>query len=60
MKLQNKLLKTLVFYDGKVVPLGQVYVELQKIAPSQACLDRYIQGLLLKTKQENNNDKKRI
>ena len=49
-KLTNKLLQMPVNYGGAIVPLGQVYVDLQKIAPSQVCVDRYIQGLLLKTK----------
>ena len=50
-RLTDKLMQTPVNYGGEIVPLGQVWVELQKIAPNQACVDRYIQGLLSETKR---------
>ena len=50
MKMTDKLMQTPVSYGGEILPLGQVWADVQKIAPNQVCADRYIQGLLLGTK----------
>ena len=34
-------------YGGKLVRLSDIIIDLKKKIPSQLCIDRYIQGLLL-------------
>lgn len=37
----------LYWYGGEQLPLGAIMKNLQAIAPNQACVDRYVQGLQL-------------
>ena len=53
MKLTDRIMQTRVCYGGKIVSLGEVCIDLLKIAPNQKCVDRYIQGLLLSYKRAN-------
>jgi hypothetical protein len=39
-------LDRIVMYGGQPMRLGDVIADLQRIAPSQAHVDRYLQGLL--------------
>ena len=35
----------LYWYGGELLPLRAIIKDLQRIAPNQACVDRYVQGL---------------
>lgn len=38
-------LQELYWYGGEQWTLGAIIVDLQRTAPNQACVDRYLQGL---------------
>ena len=46
MKLNN-FLHQKYMYGGKTCKLGDIIIDLQKKAPDQAYVDKYIQGLLM-------------
>lgn len=37
-------------YGGEIKKLGDIILDLQRIAPNQQCIDRYLQGLFLTQK----------
>ncbi len=47
------LLRKKYNYGGKLVMLGDIIIDLKKKTPSQACIDKYIQGLLLSQEPKN-------
>lgn len=52
MKIKH-LLNKKYMYGGKILELGKIIIDLQKRAPNQLYVDRYIQGLLLSQKPIN-------
>ena len=48
--MRTNILKTMLneryWYGGEVWKLGDIIIDLQKKAPNQQCVDRYLQGML--------------
>ena len=40
-------------YGGEICELGNIIIDLQKKAPNEQCVDRYLQGLLRTQKPIN-------
>lgn len=48
----NEFLQQKYMYGGKLLLLGSIIIDLQKNAPNQQCVDRYLQGMFLKQKPQ--------
>lgn len=46
----KKYLEQRFLYGGEIKELGSIILDLQRIAPTQQCVDRYLQGLFLAQK----------
>lgn len=46
----NNFLNQKYLYGGEIWELGNIILDLQKKAPNQQCVDRYLQGLLYSQK----------